>query len=360
MKQQEMKVLIAGGAGFVGSNLAISLKQRYKQYEVSVLDNLSRQGSQLNVARLQQQGIAFHRLDTRFAGPMQKLGHFDVIIDAAAEPSVLAGLDSGLDYLVRTNFNGTVNLLNLARRSGAAFLFLSTSRVYPYNNLSGLLLQDEGDTFSLGKLQPVAGVSQSGVSEAFPITGPRTLYGATKLSSELMVQEYHTAFGLKTVINRCGVIAGPWQMGKVDQGVAALWLARHYWKRPLKYIGFGGRGLQVRDMLHIDDLFRLVDYQIHHPDVVNGETYNAGGGPQSSASLQQLTEICRSLTGNVVPIAASAEHRPGDIPWYITDNSRVMAATGWKPEKGVREIMTDMLRWIRENEDVLKPVLDGS
>jgi CDP-paratose 2-epimerase len=204
--------------------------------------------------------------------------------------------------------------------------------------------------------QPFAGCSSRGIGEEFPLQGSRSLYGATKLASELMVEEYHAFFGLKTVINRCGVIAGPWQMGKVDQGVIALWMANHFWQKPLQYIGFGGQGMQVRDVLHIADLYRLVDYELHHPDVVNGQTFNAGGGPGCSVSLAELTHHCQQLTGHRVSITVSPTDRPGDIPIYITNNSKLTAATGWKPEKTIMDVLTDTYHWMRDNEALLRPV----
>lgn len=211
---------------------------------------------------------------------------------------MLAGLDSDLDYLVQTNFNGTVNLLQLARKHGAGFIFLSTSRVYPVEQLKSISLATTGTRFHANASQPMAGCGANGITHEFPLQGARSLYGATKLASELMVQEFAAAFGLQAVINRFGVIAGPWQMGKVDQGVVALWVAAHLFKRPLQYIGFGGEGLQVRDVMHIHDLCRLVEMQCGNLQHWNGTAFNAGGGMASSCSLAELTTFCTEVTGS--------------------------------------------------------------
>ncbi len=352
-----MKILITGGAGFVGSTLALSLKNKYPSYEITCLDNLKRKGSELNVSRLGKFGVTFVHGDIRCKEDFDALPIVDVVIEASAEPSVLAGLDGTPDYLVNTNLNGTINCLNYAKKCKANFVFLSTSRVYPIKTIEKLNYEEGSTRFVLADDQPVVGVSKQGISEDFPLAGARSLYGATKLASELMIQEYNEFYGMKTVINRCGVITGPWQMGKVDQGVMVLWVAKHFWKQPLSYIGYGGTGKQTRDMLHINDLFRLIDLQIHDIDSVNGEILNAGGGIESSASLQELTAICQEVTGNTIAINQVAENRAADIRLYITDNTKITKLTGWKPVLGMKEIVQDIYHWIKENEEQLAYVL---
>lgn len=352
-----VSILITGGCGFIGSNLCILLKQKYPAYQVYALDNLKRRGSELNIPRLKAAGVTYIHGDIRNPEDLKLEQHFDYIIDAAAEPSVMAGMGATLSYLINTNLNGTINTLELAARTGAKFIFLSTSRVYPIPYLEQVNYT-EGDTrFDLADEQSIPGMSARGVSETFPLDKARSLYGTTKLSSELIIEEFREFFGVNYVINRCGVVAGPYQMGKVDQGVVTLWVARHFWKKDLSYIGYGGTGKQVRDVLHIHDLFDLVDYELHHFDQVNGHTFNAGGGLSSSVSLKELTAICEEVTGNKITIHATAENRPGDIPLYITDNTRVTAATGWAPRRNIKDIITDTCNWISANEEQLKPIL---
>jgi CDP-paratose 2-epimerase len=352
-----MKILITGGAGFVGSSLAISIKKQYPHYEVLALDNLKRRGSELNLPRLKKAGVEFVHGDIRNKEDFDTLPAVDKVIEASAEPSVLAGLDGTPDYLLNTNLFGTINCLNYTLRHKADFIFLSTSRVYPIKTIEQLNYTEEATRFVLTDAQPVPGVSAKGIAEHFPLDGARSLYGTTKLASELIIQEYQEFYGLRTVINRCGVITGPWQMGKVDQGVMVLWIAKHYFNQKLGYFGYGGTGKQIRDMLHIDDLYRLIDWQLHHIEAVNGEVLNAGGGLQSSASLQELTAICQEIIGNEIPIASVPETRTADIPLYITDNTKVTALTGWAPQLGIREIVSDIVQWLRENEADLAPIL---
>ena len=353
-------VLITGGCGFIGSNLAIKCKKAHPDDRIFALDNLKRRGSEINCTRLQAAGVEFIHGDIRCREDLDIRFPLDFIIDAAAEPSVLAGGDGRLskEYLINTNFSGTLNTLQLALEHKAKFLFLSTSRVYPIEPLESAAYHETETRFALSPKQSLPGLSEKGVSEQFAIGGYRSLYGATKLASELMIEEFNKQFGLVSVINRCGVVTGPHQMGKIDQGVVVLWLARHYWKRELSYIGYGGKGKQVRDILHIDDLYRLIEWQMDNMNTVNGQTFNAGGGNFSSASLQELTVHCQHITGNTIPIHSVAENRPSDLRIYITDNTRIQAVSGWSPRIPLADSLQEIFDWIRKEEALLRPVLD--
>jgi len=350
-------ILITGGCGFVGSNLAIFLKQKYQNYIIICLDNLKRRGSELNILRLKKNNIRFIHGDIRIKDDFSDIGSIDLLIEASAEPSVLAGINSSLDYLINTNLNGTINCLNFALQNKADFIFLSTSRVYPIKTLENICFTESLSRFTILPSQVIPGVSVDGITENFPLNGSRSFYGATKLASELIIQEYNELLGMNTVINRCGVITGPYQMGKVDQGVIVLWVAQHFWKNKLSYFGYGGEGKQIRDILHIYDLFRLIDIQIHDIKRYNGEIFNVGGGNECSVSLQELTSLCEEVTGNVIQIEKTIETRLADIRIYVTDNSKITAVSGWKPKKMPQEIITEIYEWIRENQIVLSEIL---
>lgn len=228
-----MKILITGGAGFVGSYLAKAFRD--EGAGVTVLDNLKRRGSELNLAEFQRRGIDFKHGDIRQRADLDVLkDHYDLFIEASAEPSVLAGLDGAPDYLLQTNLLGTLNCLEFARRSAGAFLFLSTSRVYSIEALRAVALREGTTRFDIAEAaNKPPGLSSHGISEDFSVATARSLYGASKLASELFVQEYQNTYGLPCLIDRCGVIAGPGQFGKVDQGVFTLWMARHYFQKEL-------------------------------------------------------------------------------------------------------------------------------
>ena len=352
-----MITLVTGGAGFVGASLAIRLKSNYPNSRVISLDNLRRRGSELNVPRLIQHGIEFIHGDIRNREDLAGIGKVDSIIECSAEPSVLAGYSSSPDYLINTNLLGTVNCLEFARRYDSIFIMLSTSRVYPYRSINSVDFYETENRFELEDDQEIPGSSGAGFTEDFPLTGARSLYGATKLASELLIQEYVDMYGIHAVINRCGVITGPWQFGKIDQGVVALWVAKHFWEQQLSYIGFGGEGKQVRDILHVDDLFRLVDIEMKIIESLSGEMFNVGGGRKVSMSLKELTQLCQKYTGNSVSIKRIEENRPADIRIYLTDNSKISKSTGWKPEVSVENIIEQIVAWIKDNENSLRGIL---
>ncbi|HWP33757.1 MAG TPA: NAD-dependent epimerase/dehydratase family protein [Solirubrobacterales bacterium] len=351
-----MRVLITGGAGFVGGNLAVSLAERHQDWEIVAFDNLMRRGSELNLPRLQEAGVEFVHGDVREPADLEAAGGFEAMVECSAEPSVLAGF-ADTSYAVQTNLVGAFNCLERARAEGAFLVFLSTSRVYPVAPQLELALGEAESRFELAADQPVPGAGPAGIAEDFPMMGARTLYGATKLSAEHLIEEYADAFGLRAVVNRCGVIAGPWQMGKVDQGVFSWWLLSHRFGKPLTYIGYGGSGKQVRDLLHVEDLVDLVDEQLSDPERWSGVVANVGGGRECSLSLLETTELCRELTGNEVPIGTRSENRPGDVPVYLSDCSRLHSHTAWRPKRGPRDVLADLLDWAAENEHSLRAAL---
>lgn len=354
------RVLITGGAGFVGANLAVALAVRHRDWEIVALDNLRRRGSELNLVRLREAGVRFVHGDVREADDLLTLDPVDAIVECSAEPSVLAGVDGSPSYALHTNLLGAYHCLELARRDAAQFLFLSTSRVYPIGGLAAVRYEEGETRFELSDPQLSPGVSQAGISEAFPLAGARTIYGTTKLAAELLVAEYAAGFGLPTVVNRCGVIAGPWQMGKVDQGVFTFWLLAHQLGLPLRYLGYAGTGKQVRDVLHVDDLVDLLDDQLVRPEAWAGATVNVGGGRDHSLSLQETTELCRELTGNDVAVEPAADApRAGDVPIYISDCAGLEALSDWKPQRSVHQTLADTSTWLLEHETEVRLALAG-
>lgn len=350
-------ILITGGCGFVGASLAFSFREAYPDARILCLDNLKRRGGELNIPRLQARGIDFLHGDIRNPEDLEAAGAVDLLVECSAEPSVLAGYGTSPAYLVNTNLTGAIHCMELARRRGAAVIFLSTSRVYPYDAINALAYTEGETRFEPAPAQALPGIGPEGIGEHFPLDGPRSLYGATKLASELILQEYAAMYGVPTIINRCGVLTGPWQFGKVDQGVVVLWVARHFWQKGLSYIGFGGQGKQVRDMLHVEDLFRLLQIQLQDLSRHTGAVYNVGGGRRVSLSLLELTRLCQEVTGHTIPIHADPENRPADIRWFVTDTTRVRQATGWEPVRTPRQIVGEIFAWIKNNEAQLKGIL---
>ncbi|MFN4915008.1 MAG: NAD-dependent epimerase/dehydratase family protein [Sphingomonadales bacterium] len=352
-----MNIVITGGAGFIGSSICIYLKRKYPNYTIIAFDNLKRRGSETNIDELRNYNIEFIHGDIRNKEDLDALNGFDVLIEASAEPSVLAGLDSDPTYIINNNLNGSVHCFNACLKHQAKLIFLSTSRVYPIEKIENARFIEEDTRFSFSEHQEEIGISGKGISESLSLMGYRSFYGATKLASELLILEYAKFYELKAAITRFGVVSGPRQMGKTDQGVATLWMAKHYWKQPLKYIGYGGLGKQVRDILHVNDVLELIDIQIHDVEKFSGKVFNAGGGILNSVSLQEMTKICENITGNKINIENHPENRSADLRIYITDNTKIENEIGWKPKHSANSVFSDIFDWINENENHLIKIL---
>ena len=355
-----MKILITGGAGFVGSHLCVGLADRHPSWEITAMDNLHRYGMHINLERLQSAGVRFVHGDVRVASDWAKLrSDTGLILDCAAEPSVLSGTSSqNPAYCVETNLLGTFHCLEFARRCGADLFLISTSRVYPIHHLESLSLIENETRFDLPESLIAEGISFQGINEDFPLQGSRSLYGATKLASELLLTEYQAAYGLRAVVDRCSAITGPGQMGRVEQGVFALWVAAHYFGQRLSYGGYGGYGKQVRDFLHIYDFVDLVDYQIACFQQIAGKTFNVGGGRSNSISLCELTQICQTATQKTVRISTEVKTRPNDVCWYISDTRRATEECSWFPVRTIEDMASDILKWLSEDKQRLSRLFD--
>jgi CDP-paratose 2-epimerase len=335
-------ILITGGAGFIGSNLAVRISRDSPGAAVVAMDNLYRKGSELNLARLREHGVRFHFGDVREASSFPD-GPFDLVIECSAEPSVLAGMSGSPDYLVHSNLLGAYHCLERARQWQSAFLFLSTSRVYPIAALERHPWREEDTRFVWTATG--SGISPIGVSEQLPLAGARSLYGWTKYAAEQLIDEYRVAFGMRTLVNRCGMIAGPWQFGKVDQGVVSHWVQAHLFGRPLEYVGYGGTGKQVRDVLHVEDLADLILEQLKDLPRWAGWVGNVSGGGENSISLMELTALCREATGCETRIGSSPENRAADVRIFIGDCSDLFSRTAWRPRRSLRRIVEDLSAW---------------
>lgn len=346
-----MHILITGGAGFVGSNTALALRVAFPDARITCLDNLHRNGARLNLPRLEAAGVNFHFGDVRYPSSFPE-DSFDLMIECSAEPSVLAGQDGAPDYVFQTNLVGAYHCLEACRRHGAGLIFLSTSRIYPIHRLEAHPWCEKETRYAWA--DGAAGISSRGVTESIALDGPRSLYGFTKLAAEQLIEEYRETYGLKAVVNRCGVIAGPWQFGKVDQGVTALWVMAHHYKRNLAYIGYSGTGKQVRDLLHVFDVAELLVEQVRDFDRWDGWRGNVAGGLENSASLQELTVLCQETIGNTILIASIPKNRPNDLRIFLADCSHLFARTTWRPRRSVRTILADTHAWVCENEALLE------
>ena len=351
-----MRILVSGVCGFVGSELALGLRRA--GHEVCGFDNFSRAGSELNRPRIESAGVEFWRGDVREEKDLVRAHGIDWVIDAAANPSVLAGIDgkTGSKELLEHNLWGTVNLLEVCKRERAGMILLSTSRVYSIPALCALPVAEKGGAFVLEKNCGLAG--PLGVTEDFSTAPPVSLYGVSKLASEQIALEYGEAFGFPVWVDRCGVMAGAGQFGKPDQGIFSYWIHRWARRAPLKYIGFGGSGHQVRDCLHPEDLLALLLKQMSAGERAGERIFNVSGGADSAMSLRQLSDWCASEFGPH-EVASDLSPRPFDLPWVVLDATRAENAWNWKPRRTVREICREIAQHAREHPEWLQ-VSSGS
>ena len=337
-----MKILITGGCGFVGSNLAIYLKKKIRNAQISSLDNLVRKGSRLNKIRLKNYNIKNYNFNIEKFDKFKKLPKFDLIIDCCAEPAIEASKRE-INRVFNTNLIGTFNVLKKCLKEKTNIIFLSSSRVYSINKLRGI-------TRSLKILKPLK--IKKKIDEKFSVESASSLYGFTKLASEKLIKELFFETRLKYIINRFGVIAGPWQFGKQDQGFVSLWIAKHLLRKKLSYIGFGGYGHQVRDLLHVDDVCEIIHLQIRRLKKINNKTFNIGGGPRNSISLKNLTKRCEVLTNNKIRIKKTPRTSIFDIPYYVTDNKKINKFYNWSPSKSINDILNDIYFWLKNNKKI--------
>jgi CDP-paratose 2-epimerase len=287
------------------------------------------------------------------ASDLELLPETDWLIDAAAQPSVMAGRDGKTSsrQLLEHNLLGTINLLEYCRTFQAGLILLSTSRVYSIPMLAGLPLKVESGAFTLDEGHPLpCAVSAAGAAEGFSTEAPISLYGVTKLASERLAQEYASSFGVPVWINRCGVLAGAGQFGTAEQGIFSFWLHAHSTHRPLRYLGFGGHGYQVRDAMHPRDLARLVDFELRSTGP--GQLMNVSGGRNNSMSLRQLTDWCDARFGAHRP-AEDGSDRPYDVPWLILDAGKALAVAGWQPQICMHQILDEIAEHAEAHPDWL-------
>tara|TARA_B100000579_G_C22844126_1_gene863371 strand:- start:1731 stop:2768 length:1038 start_codon:yes stop_codon:yes gene_type:complete len=340
-----MKILITGGCGFVGSNIGIFLKEKNKKYQIDSLDNLSRKGSKLNLYRLKKFGIKNIKCNIENNKSIKLLSkRYDFIIDCCAEPAI-EDSRKNIDKVFNTNLVGTLNILKKFSNYKTNIIYISSSRVFPIKEIrnkynDNLILKNKIKKNYI-------------INENFSLNGAKSLYGFTKYASEQLIQEFSYIFKFKYIINRCGVIAGPWQFGKVDQGFISLWLFKHIFKKKINYIGYGGNGFQERDVIHIEDLCNLILLQIKKIKKINNQIFNVGGGKKNRINLIELTNKCRKITGNKIKIGKINETSIYDVPSFLTDNSKVKKYYGWRPIFTLHNIIHDTYIWIMNNKKKL-------
>ncbi len=340
-----MKILVTGGCGFVGANICLYLKN--EGHKITSLDNLSRKSSKFNYLKLRKYKIRNYKIDISNYYEFKKLKKFDLIIDCCAEAAVEVSRRD-MDRVINTNLIGTYNILKKVRKDKSKLIFISSSRVNSIHEIYSLIKT---------KNYKKKIVCKKKINENFNTLKPKSIYGFTKYASEMLIEEFSFAFNIKYLINRCGVISGPLQFGKQDQGFVSLWIWHHMIKKNLKYIGYGGFGNQIRDVLHISDLLNLINIQIKKFNSINNKLFCVGGSNKSKISLNELTSICQNITKNRIKFKKINKTSIYDIPYHVTDNSKVTKTYKWQPKKDIFDIVEDTYKWLKINKTKLKKLI---
>jgi len=334
-------ILITGGCGFVGANLAVFLKS--KKFVVNTLDNFIRKGSRYNYKILKDNKIKNFNIDITNFKKILNLPRYDLIIDCCAEAAVEVSKNE-IDRVFNTNLIGTLNILKKVHKDKSKRIFLSNSRVYPLRDLNNLVKNKN--------IKKKINLKKK-FNEKDNIQGPKSLYGFTKLASEMLIEEFSFLFKIKFIINRCGVLSGPLQFGKQDQGFVSLWIWNHLNNKNMKYIGYGGHGNQLRDVLHINDLCKLIFLQVKKINTINNKIFTVGGSRKSYTSLNSLTKLCENITKNRIKFKKIKKTSDYDIPYFISDNKIVSKTYRWKPRKNIRNIVEDTYNWLKVDKNIL-------
>ncbi len=355
-----MHVLVTGGCGFIGSHVALHLREA--GHKVTVMDNLVRRGSERNLPILAHQGVSFFHGDVRNPEDLENLpSGIELICDTSAQPSVVTGYANPI-FDITNNGLGAIHILEYARQRKAALIFWSSNRVYGADRLNALPRRETQTRFEYDpetwekvpvEKRPAGFHPVHGVSEEFSIDGgQRSIYGRSKLIADAACQEYAQAYDLPVVVNRFGVLSGQGQFGHTDQGWVVWWAVAHWFKLPLKYLGWQGK--QVRDVLFVEDMLALLDRQLKQLPKFRGDVFNVGGGQANSVSLREATTIMQEMSTRTAPVTQTDQARKGDIVLYWTDNRKATAQLGWKPETNLRTGFGRIFDWIRDNEGELR------
>ncbi len=335
------KVLITGGAGFIGSNLAHRLLGA--GHDVTIFDNLSRSGGESNLAWLRESfgeaGFRLVRADlSDFEALRGATEGVERVYHLAGQVAVTTSVkDPRADFV--DNAFGTFNALEAARQVGddPIFLYASTNKVY--GGMEEVQIVERGGRYAYADFP-------RGIPESAPVD-PHSPYGCSKAAGDQYTHDYHRIYGLRSVVMRQSCIYGPRQMGIEDQGWVAWFIIAALKERPITIYG---DGKQVRDILYIDDLLDAYDAAVEQIDRSAGQIFNVGGGPDNTLAIwSEFGPLLTELLGRPIPVAR-ATWRPGDQKVYVSNIDKIRRDLGWSPNVGVREGITRLHGWLREHQ----------
>lgn len=337
------KILIPGGAGFCGSNLAFHLANKHK---VTVLDNLVRRGSELNISKFKDYDIEFIHGDIRNKEDLPK-EKFDIVLHCAAQPAACTGY-SNPEFDIQNNYIGLLNVLEKVRKDSSKMIFWSTNKVYSGEEINNISIIEKNTRFEYSSKNFLYGIP-----EYFPIDGgDHSIYGLSKICADLTCQEWAKAFDLNIIINRFSCLAGPGQFGKTEQGWISWFIIAALFDLPITLYGFKGK--QIRDVLFVLDILNLIDIQIKNINKFKGEVFNIGGGHNVNTSLLECIKLIEKITDKKINWSYNKEQRKSDQCVYISDTSKAKKLLGWAPAISMEDGIISIVDWVKNNEEELR------
>lgn len=331
-------VLITGGAGFIGSNLAHHFLSTGRS--VLIFDNLSRRGVKENLRWLRAAHgprVLVEVADIRDARKvLEAVRRASLVFHLAGQVSVVKSLSDPIgDFEV--NLNGTLNVLNALRRlqDPPPMLFSSTNKVY--GDLRGVKVVKSRFRYRLSSRNSSAG--ELDMIDALDFCSP---YACSKGAADQYVLDHARSFGLRTVVLRLSCIYGPRQFGNEGQGWIAHFINATIRGRPITIYG---DGLQVRDVLFVEDLVRAMVAALDGAGGLWGRAFDIGGGPPNTVSLLELINLIEDLHGERPEVTFGAWRR-GDQRYYVSDTNKFRRATGWKPLVNLQEGLRRLYDWL--------------
>ncbi len=342
-----MKVLVTGGAGFIGSNYAARVIQNGN--DLIIYDNLSRKGAAENLGWLRSEfgeAYKFVKGDIRDYELLATTARAaDIIVHLAAQVAVTSSvIDPRFDF--ELNAQGTFNVLEAARASGKnpIVLYASTNKVY--GEMEDVSVVEGKNAYEYADFP-------DGISESNPLDF-HSPYGCSKGTGDQYMRDYHRIYGLRTVVLRQSCIYGPRQFGVEDQGWVAWFIIAAIAGKPITIYG---DGKQVRDVLYIDDLLNCYDLAVSKIDQSAGQIFNIGGGKSNTLAIwSQFGPILENHLGRKLPVKRD-DWRPGDQKIYISDIRKAATELGWKPTVTVDQGIERLYNWVKENQDLIEEVM---
>ncbi len=332
-------VVITGGAGFIGVNAAEGFIR--DGWQVILFDNLSRKGTDLNLRYLRQKypdNCEFIHGDVRYdsLALLHAVSLADLVLHLAAQVAVTTSIVRPIEDF-QINAHGTFNMLEVVRESGNKPMVIYSSTNKVYGGMPDVVCMKGATRWTFRDFP-------DGIPESQPLDF-HSPYGCSKGAADQYVHDYGRIYGIPTVVFRQSCIYGQRQFGVEDQGWVAWFSIAAMLERPITVYG---DGLQIRDLLHVDDLVNAYKAAANNPARSAGQIFNMGGGPTRTLSLVELLAFLEKRFNKKIPVSRS-EPRAGDQPVFVADIRKAERELGWRPQIDPLPGIGLLIDWIEAN-----------